>query len=293
MSHDHYRLLLLSSPDLVAHVARGAVAWVSPSVTSILGGDASRWLHAPVRDLVHVDDRSVLADMAKCVKLGDAAMGRMRVRTLDGDHRWLEVHAQRFVDGHGRPDGVLASCRPADDTVRTEAVLRRMATSDALTGLPNRRELQQRFDRQLPVGVAALFCDVDHFKSVNDTFGHAVGDAVLRVLGDRLLTVVREGDVVARIGGDELLVLLEGVADLTEAMRLANEIGTVASLPMVVMGRPVQVTLSIGVTMMSEHDCIESLLDRADRAMYRAKQFGRNRVVVIPEQRQLEASTTR
>ena len=194
---------------------------------------------------------------------------------------------------NGKPAGVLASCRPADDTVRTEAVLRRMATSDALTGLPNRREIQQRFARHIPQGVAALFCDVDHFKSVNDTFGHAVGDAVLRVLSERLLTVVREGDVVARIGGDELLVLLEGVTDLTEAMRLANEIGTIASLPMVVTGRLVQVTLSIGVTMMSENDCIESLLDRADRAMYRAKQFGRNRVVVIPEQRQLEASSPR
>lgn len=293
MSHDHYRLLLLNSPDVVAHVANGAVAWVSPSVSSILGGDVGQWLHTTVTDLVHPDDRKVLAEMAQCVKLGDAAMGRVRVRTLEGDHRWLEVHAQSYVDANGRPNGVLASCRPADDTVRAEAVLRRMATSDALTGLPNRREVQQRLAHRAHEGVAVLFCDVDHFKAVNDTFGHAVGDAVLRVLSERLLTLVREGDVVARIGGDELLVLLEGVADLTEAMRLANEIGTVASLPMVLMGRPVQVTLSIGVTMMSAGDCMESLLDRADRAMYRAKQFGRNRVVVIPEHRQLEASSTR
>ncbi|MEY4338903.1 MAG: hypothetical protein RLZ14_753 [Actinomycetota bacterium] len=295
MTVDKYRLLLKNSPDLVTHVAGGEVVWVSPSVGAILGGEAHDWIATPVVDLVHPDDQLVLADMGQCLRFGGSALGRMRVRALDGDPRWLEVHAQRFLDAHGQPNGVLASCRPADEMVRAERMLRRMAASDELTGLPNRRELLQWFARGSSAGggVAALFCDVDHFKAVNDTYGHAAGDAVLRMLADRLSSVVRDGDVVARIGGDELLVLLDGVAGLSEAMRLATEIGAVASLPMVIGGTPLEVTLSIGVTMMAPTDGMETLLERADRAMYRAKQFGRNRVVVIPDRAHLAASATR
>jgi diguanylate cyclase (GGDEF)-like protein/PAS domain S-box-containing protein len=292
---DKYRLLLKNSPDLVTHVAGGEVVWVSPSVGAILGGEAHDWIATSVVDLVHPDDQLVLADMGQCLRFGGSALGRMRVRALDGDPRWLDVHAQRFPDAHGQPNGVLASCRPADEMVRAERMLRRMAASDELTGLPNRRELLQWFARGSSAdgGVAALFCDVDHFKAVNDTYGHAAGDAVLRMLADRLSSVVRDGDVVARIGGDELLVLLDGVAGLAEAMRLATEIGAVASLPMVIGGTPLEVTLSIGVTMMAPTDGMETLLERADRAMYRAKQFGRNRVVVIPDRAHLAASATR
>jgi len=295
VSADRYRLLLLNSPDLVVHVDRGRGAWVSPSVVSILGGDEREWLDLRVYDRVHPDDRLLLADMGRCVLYGGSAMGRLRVRGSDGEYRWLEVHVKRFLDGNGSSNGMLASCRPADEVVRTEDALRRIASSDELTGLPNRRELLQWFSRGSSTGggVAALFCDVDRFKVVNDTYGHAAGDAVLRVLAQRLSSLVRDGDVVARIGGDELLVLLDGVADLGAAMRLATDIGAAASLPIVIDGAVLQVTLSIGVTMMSPTDGMETLLERADRAMYRAKQFGRNRVVVIPDRVQAVASMTR
>ena len=167
--------------------------------------------------------------------------------------------------------------------------LRHQALHDALTGLPNRvlaldraQQMLARARRQRSP-VAALYVDVDGFKDINDTFGHAAGDELLRIVAERLGTLVREGDTAARLGGDEFVVLLEGstldagpelVADrLLEVLRQPYELGSAA-------GRPLKVTASIGVAM-GLRERAEELLRDADLAMYEAKQAGRNRYAVF------------
>jgi len=167
--------------------------------------------------------------------------------------------------------------------------LRHQALHDALTGLPNRvlaldraQQMLARARRQ-QIPVAALYVDVDGFKHINDTFGHAAGDQLLQIVAERLGTVVREGDTAARLGGDEFVVLLEGstldagpelVADrLLEVMRQPYELQSAA-------GRPLTVTASIGIAM-GIRESADELLRDADLAMYEAKQTGRNGFAVF------------
>ncbi|HKI87000.1 MAG TPA: GGDEF domain-containing protein [Thermoanaerobaculia bacterium] len=169
--------------------------------------------------------------------------------------------------------------------VRMSQRLRRQATTDALTGLANRRSFIQQSRRELaratrsirPVSVLAI--DVDHFKRINDSYGHAVGDAVLRELARRLGGAVREGDLVARTGGEELSVLLP---DTSEAMavRVAEKLRrAIADAPVAAGSFEVPVTVSLGVGSLGP-GCAEldALLAEADRALYTAKRSGRNRV---------------
>jgi diguanylate cyclase (GGDEF)-like protein/PAS domain S-box-containing protein len=291
---DRLHQLMLNSPDVVLHASAGHVQWVSPSVAHLLGGAPEDWLGVRISEVLHPDDVARYDRLVEVIERGGVGMERLRVRAPDGGHRWVDVRAKEFIDALGRRDGAIAACRPADEAVRAETRLQRLATFDTLTGLANRSEALRRLraverrisnaasgDGSEPVEVAVLFCDVDHFKSVNDGFGHGVGDAVLRTVARRMRFAVREGDVVARLGGDELLVVLEGVHDLPEAEHFAAMLGNSVARPMVVGGHELHVTVSIGVTLVDPSDCTETLIDRADRAMYEAKQHGRNRVVAL------------
>ena len=294
MTADRLHQLILNSPDVVLHAAAGHVLWVSPSVASVLGGEVEGWTGVAIRELVHPDDLARYEQLRDVVQRGGVAHERLRVLSTSGNYLWVEVRAKEFIDAFGLRDGVIAAVRPADEAVRTEDRLQRLASFDSLTGLANRGEVIRRLrsvERRLhaeadaagraPTEVAVLFCDVDHFKQVNDTYGHSVGDAVLRLLAQRMTAVCREGDIVARLGGDELLVVLEGVHDLAEAERFALLLSGSVSRPIVVSHHVLHVTLSIGVTLVRPSDCTETLIDRADRAMYEAKQHGRNRVIAL------------
>jgi diguanylate cyclase (GGDEF)-like protein len=158
-----------------------------------------------------------------------------------------------------------------------------MAWHDALTGLPNRRlfedRVQQELVRSRRVGepVCMFFVDLDHFKTVNDTLGHAAGDDLIRQVSQRLGDTVRRQDTVARVGGDEFAILLPGLADQLAIDQLAQRSLEALSTPFLVHGREVQTSASIGIAMAPEHgDSYDELLSRADEAMYLAKDRGRN-----------------
>lgn len=159
------------------------------------------------------------------------------------------------------------------------------ATHDPLTGLPNRMVMMERLEQALVradrmgTRMALLFCDVDRFKQINDTLGHAVGDQVLAAVGSRLQKSVRQSDVVARFGGDEFVVLIEEVEDEGSAEALANRLQRAASQPITVNGEELDFHLSIGVALHEgledlQGSRVEELLAHADCAMYAAKQAG-------------------
>jgi diguanylate cyclase (GGDEF)-like protein len=159
---------------------------------------------------------------------------------------------------------------------------RRLAVTDGLTGLYNRRYLTERMAEQDAEegAVSLLVVDLDHFKRVNDTFGHVAGDTVLREAAARIASVCRATDVVARYGGEEFVVLLPDTGE-QEARRLAERIRTkLRQAPVADSAGPIAITASVGVATRAGAD-IHRLMESADRALYRAKEEGRDRVVAV------------
>jgi diguanylate cyclase (GGDEF)-like protein len=131
--------------------------------------------------------------------------------------------------------------------------------------------------------LAVLFCDLDKFKTVNDTHGHQVGDEVLRLTAERLRGCLRTSDDLgARVGGDEMMIVLHGVRDLADAMEVAEKLRGSVAEPMPTGAGPLKVTMSVGVTLARQGENTAGIIARADDAMYQAKQTGRNQVIAIP-----------
>lgn len=169
---------------------------------------------------------------------------------------------------------------------RLRAELYREATQDQLTGLANRRSLLSHGEELVELArrrgseVTAVLMDADAFKQINDLYGHAAGDAVLRAVGDSLRASSRQGELVGRIGGEEFAVVAEGLDDLG-ASALAERMRTaVRSTSVLVDGFTLGVTVSVGVTRVAPSESLASALGRADRAMYEAKASGGDRVLV-------------
>ncbi|WP_246025018.1 sensor domain-containing diguanylate cyclase [Paraburkholderia dinghuensis] len=199
--------------------------------------------------------------------------------------RWRQGDAkpQRLANGVTVWHGFITD---VTERKRIEAELHEFATTDGLTLLSNRRHFMSRLEAQLAqlrraggAQSAVLMCDLDHFKSINDCWGHAIGDQALRHFADILRTNLRAGDVAGRIGGEEFAVLI-GAASVEGARVVAQRIQRhVAEQPLTSNAGPVALTVSIGITEMTAEDAnAEAALSRSDFALYRAKKNGRNRI---------------
>lgn len=179
----------------------------------------------------------------------------------------------------------------AEEVQREQAKLHRQANYDTLTGLPNRMmaldRINQEIHRSHRTGgrFALFFIDLDNFKSVNDSMGHAVGDQLLVATGERLRVALREADTVARLGGDEFLVLAPEVASDMEVEQIAERLIRSISEPQVLNGRKVVARCSIGIAYFPENgDCVEALMANADNAMYQAKAAGQGSAIFFTEE---------
>jgi diguanylate cyclase (GGDEF)-like protein/PAS domain S-box-containing protein len=216
--------------------------------------------------------------------------GEYRVVRPDGVHIWLDMTASLVRDDDGRPLYRLVQAQDVTERKTAEERLRFLADHDPLSGVFNRRRFESELQRELDLSTSRprrsvlLLLDVDRFKAINDTLGHAVGDAVIARLGDALRSRLRSADVVARFGGDEFAAILRRV-DLSAAEEVARALQTVATqrLAAVVGDSHGPVTLSIGLVAVSEGASPDELLSLADRALYAAKAAGRNRVVLDGE----------
>jgi diguanylate cyclase (GGDEF)-like protein len=190
---------------------------------------------------------------------------------------WVPIRNER-----GAIDVIASTFRDLSERRRFEHRLAYAAAHDPLTGLPNRERLFEVLaDRSASRSpVAVLFCDLDDFKVVNDTLGHAVGDRVLRTIADRLLAVSRSNDVVGRLGGDEFLVVCGGVQSELEACEIADRISEAINEPIVIGGREYRISASIGISMRDGDKATRAgdLVLEADIAMYRAKESGRRHI---------------
>ncbi|MEO7804053.1 MAG: EAL domain-containing protein [Actinomycetota bacterium] len=206
-----------------------------------------------------------------------------RVRK-DGSRFLASVLLTPMYDGVGEIKGFSKVVRDITERRLAEAKLHHLALHDPLTGLPNRTLFMDRLEQALAriqrssTWAAVLFMDIDHFKSINDTFGHEAGDQVLKAVAARLRVVMRPRDTVARFGGDEFVFLCEDLSGIAEITSIAERLASQVCGPLEIEGRDVDISVSIGIAMSdrSEESTLV-VLQNADSAMYQAKQAGRAR----------------
>jgi diguanylate cyclase (GGDEF)-like protein/PAS domain S-box-containing protein len=269
----------------------GRLAYMSPQVAGILGyrpdelvGDPELW---PSR--IHPDDRdAALAAYAQHWRTGEPLRAEYRMLARDGSEVWVRDEAFALPDdesGHQVSQGLLID---TTDRKRLESQLIHDALHDPLTGLANRVLLRDHLERALarqgrsPGMVAALlFVDLDDFKRVNDSYGHAAGDQILVTVAERLIGAVRADDVVGRQSGDEFAVVLGRVGSVNEAIRAAERILRELRRPVQLGASSIVVGGSIGIALAVEPDfTAEEILTRADAAMYVAKASGKDTFAV-------------
>ncbi|MCX6432592.1 MAG: diguanylate cyclase [Actinobacteria bacterium] len=286
-SQARYRILAENASDIVAHLRGATIVWVSPAVTRILGWEPDELVGLLATDIIHPDEVQDLVEQMSTRLETEQSRMRFRLRAKNGAFHWFDVLGSPLIGSDGAQDGRVAAFRLVDDEVAARTALEMRARQDDLTGLVNRQEMFERvgalFRRSSRTGreIAMVFCDVDDLKKVNDSFGHAAGDELLRMVASRLSTSVRGGDVVARIGGDELLVVLDGVHDLDQAEELANKLRAIVAEPALIGEQWHHVTMSVGVTLAVPGEDVDAVVARADEAMYTAKNGGRDRVVAV------------
>ncbi len=217
--------------------------------------------------------------------------GELWQRRKDGEEFLSWLQSSEVRDAQGVRTHYVQVLTDITERKRNEQELRYLANYDTLTGLPNRTMLSERLGhavvraRRGARKVAVLFLDLDRFKHVNDSMGHAAGDRMLKAAGGRLRDNVRDGDTVARIGGDEFTVVLEDIVDVAEAERVAQKLITAFEQPLELEdGQDVVISPSIGVSLYPDHGQTPTdLLKYADTAMYQAKERGRKTYMVYTE----------
>jgi diguanylate cyclase (GGDEF)-like protein/PAS domain S-box-containing protein len=263
----------------------GRCLYISPSVEDVLGYPRRQWLEEPgLWDrLLHGDDADrVVSNEAECARSGEKLVQEYRLRAADGRDVWIRDEMTVVFDRQTGADPLFYGVfLDVSDRKRMESELERLALYDALTGLPNRALFADRLTHVLArrgreLSTAVYFLDLDRFKRINDSLGHAAGDEVLREVAQRLSEVVRPEDTVARFGGDEFTVLCESVGGVLEAVSIADRLQRPLRNPLDIGGAELRLSASIGVALVEpgEDGDAQHLIEDADAAMYRAKQRG-------------------
>ncbi len=249
-----------------------------------------KWLGKPLSDITGKHVREAVGDEAyfKYKRFFDQALGGKRVdfafadEREDGKRYYNAAYIPQF-DGDGRVIGVCCMINDITEIKKVELQLIKLARVDSLTGLPNRVQFDESLKKAIArsrrggLSMALMYLDIDRFKSINDTYGHQVGDEALIEFSRRLLASVRKTDIVARLSGDEFVIIIEEMKNDDEAEIVANKIISIMGTPFMLGGVEYRVTTSIGIAVLHDDDVdAQSLLRRADKALYHAKAAGRN-----------------
>ena len=258
---------------------------VNRALCEITGYEEAELLSLSYQDLTHPEDRQVGP-----ASLDDLLSGTREAIQIDkryihkrGHEVWVLVNLSLVRDKLGKPEHFISQTLDMSERHRLQERVEHLALHDPLTGLPNSRLLLDRLEQTIAAArrakraMGVLYIDLDGFKPVNDTWGHATGDRVLKTVAGRLTQALRETDSVARVGGDEFVAILGPVATESDAISVAGRVLTTVAMPMDLGNAWVELSASIGIALYPNHgEDAQSLLQRADTAMYQAKRSGKN-----------------
>jgi diguanylate cyclase (GGDEF)-like protein/PAS domain S-box-containing protein len=275
-----------SSEGIVLLDTRGQVLSANRAICKA-GAFDPRELLGRTLDFVHVGEQKMpdARDTWATAESRGWWRGEVQVRRHEGGSfpAWAVLTAVR--DATGTLAHYIFSCLDISDRKASEEQVKYLAHHDVLTGLPNRvvaeQKLREAMDRAQSTGreIAILFIDLDRFKTINDSLGHQTGDALLKVVAERLARSIREADTVSRFGGDEFVVLLDGVSGSSEALQIAQRLLVSLREPYLVESLELNVSCSVGIAMFpGDADNMDELMRHADAAMYEAKASGRDGV---------------
>ena len=262
---------------------------VNPALCEMLGVTEQALLEQTISALTHPDDiasNQELHDSLYRDEISGYSLEK-RFRHADGSWRWVRVSVTPIRDADGSPMCSLGQIEDITERREFEERLAWEATHDGLTGLPLRKLLLDHLDlalaasRRAETHVGVLFIDLDHFKRVNDSFGHSAGDRVLVQVAERLRASVRDGDTPGRFGGDEFVVVCPALADPRDVVSVADRILESLATTFNIDGVDMYVGASIGIAVAEPGIDAQTLLRQADTAAYRAKDHGRNRYEIF------------
>ena len=263
---------------------------VNPAVCSLLGRPKELLVGRHWTAYTHPDETPSWQSLLARVAAGhDTYAVEGRYLRPDGTVVWASSHVTLVRDESGEPQYFLAQLQDITDRKVMEHELVHQALHDSLTGLPNRALLTDRLvqgiegSRRRGSKIGVMFLDLDRFKTVNDTFGHATGDELLKHVADRISGVVRPGDTVARNGGDEFVVVCDDISVL-ETEQMAERAIATLSKPFSIWNHEMTITACVGIAISDENATPESLLRDSDAAMYRAKERGRGSIELFDEE---------
>ena len=302
---------------IVATDLDGRILEVSPAAALMLGQPRSELVGRKpysLRKNAHIRGTRTIAfdgnaaprsddccrDVRKRVDEGHIDQREWTLRKSDGQRLPIDLAVSGLRHRDGRLAGFIGIATDISERKRAQAEMRHMAEHDALTGLPNRMLMRDRLSmpiaraRRVGTRVGVLLIDLDHFKHVNDSLGHHVGDRLLVVAARRLTQSVRAYDTVARMGGDEFVIVLPDLPARQDAVEIAEKLVEHLSVPMQIDGHALPVSPSIGVCLFPDDgDAADLLIMNADTAMYVAKEAGRRRAVEFKPQRTVVSAKRR
>lgn len=289
-----YRLIMEHTRDVIRVIDVDLnFVYVSPSHEMLLGYTSDEITHRSVLEILHPDDRDIAISMhQELISQNTSLDGLFRFKCKNGQWIYLETRGKSLVKD-GKIVGVVTVGRDVTERLRLEQELREnqeqlefLAFHDSLTKLPNRtlffdRTAQAVEDAKLNGhAMAIMFIDCDDFKSINDTYGHDVGDEVIKEMGRRISSSVHKNDTVARLSGDEFTVLLSHINTETDVVEVASRIIQSTYPLWDISGNELHLTVSIGVAMNSSEVNTQTLMKHADEALYDAKEKGKNTFIV-------------
>lgn len=281
--------LVRHSSDLIVVLDdAGRIRYATPSIEKITGLTPDEASGRDFLDFVRDEDRAAVSDrLMRWYSGGLRGGARLEFRLQGSDEaRHVEAQAENLL-ADPAVEGVVLTCHDITDRKASEALLAHAAMHDTLTGLPNRMLVMDRLSQLIGAsgrtgrGCGVLFLDLDRFKLVNDTSGHAVGDALLFAVAGRLSRALRPGDTLGRLGGDEFVVLCPDIDDHVTADSVAQRLLDEMAAPFSLGGQDVFATLSIGIAVAGAGDEPGSVLSDADAALYQAKEAGRGRAALF------------
>jgi diguanylate cyclase (GGDEF)-like protein/PAS domain S-box-containing protein len=294
-SEGKYRLLVENANEAILVIQDEILTFYNPRASELFDYPENKLRSTSFVEFLHSEDRDEFREYQDRTLLGRRACPSICFRLLskDGNFRWVEAKGV-LIDWDGKP-ATLHFVTDITARKRAEEEMRFLAFYDCLTGLPNRLMFNEHMNQTLAYAkrnntlLGTLFLDLDHFKRVNDTLGHHLGDMLLNAVGERLIRIIRKSDIlarnvedicntnIARFGGDEFVLLLTNIKKAQDAAKVARRILYTLSDAFVLDSQKIFITTSIGISLFpADGQDGETLIKNADKAMYHAKNLGRN-----------------